>query len=120
MARAALPEQLPLDPFFVLRWDPDVEDMSVIVDVRVDDSSDLQSYSLGDYLPGVSRALQFQGLDPLFADRAVDAAREFRAVQVIPRTSSVIPLIQRTLNHDPVIDMLAQQDQEQQTSYAHL
>lgn len=118
MARAALPNAIALLPFFVLRWDVDIEQM--IVYVRGDDG-DQASYELGDHLPSVSAQLCRWGLsDPIFVDRAVDSAKEFRAVQVIPDQKRIISLHRRDGQQKLVADMLNDAERPEGSTYASL
>lgn len=118
MARASLPSQVALLPFFVLRWDVDTEQM--VIYVR-DEKGDQASYELGDHLPTVSQQLTFWGLgDPLFVDRAVDSAKEFRAVQVIPEQARIISLHKRTADEKLVADMLTEAERPEGSTYASL
>lgn len=117
MARVARPSALQLDPFFVLRWDADMEQMVIYVEV----DGKPESYELGDYMPGASRQLQLWGVDPFFADRAIDTAREFRAVQVIQSQDRIIPLHKREAAGRLVADALAESERpEGSNGYANL
>lgn len=114
MARAPLPDRIPTGTFFVLRWDVDAERMLV----QVDDEA-RSSYDLGCVLPRVVDQLALWGVPRLFATRAVDTAREFRAVQVIPTQDRIINLIPRTPNSNPVAEQLAAMDDLNPNTYVH-
>lgn len=107
MARAPIPTSIPLKTFFVLRWIPEVEEFVI----HLDDAT-RTSHLLGGYSPQVVRQLTWWTLPKMLATRAVDAAREFRAVQVIPTQDRVINLIPRGAHRDVVAELLAQTEAE--------
>lgn len=114
MARAPLPDRIPLGTFFVLRWDHDAERMIL----QVDDEAH-SSYDMGCDLPKVVFQLKLWGVPALFAERAVNTAREFRAVQVIPTQDRIINLIPRKTNSNPVAEQLAAMDDLNLNTYVH-
>lgn len=114
MARAKLPAAIPLT-FFVLTWVPDAEHYIV----HLDDAS-RSSHNLGEYSPQVVRQLVWWGVTPRLADRAVDAVREFRAVQVIPSKDRVINLFPRGKSKDVVADMLREIESQPANTFSHL
>ncbi len=114
MARAPLPDRISIGTFFVLRWDVDAERMFL----WVDDAAH-SSYDMGCHLSAVVDQLVLWGVPKLFAARAVDAAREFRAVQVIPTQDRVINLLPRTSQANPVAEQLAAMDELNLNTYVH-
>ena len=83
--RAPLPESLP-GRFFVLGYDRDRATYILVVD-----DADESSYNLGHDIPTIMQQFERWGLKDI-GNRAVDAAREFRLVQVIPKEDRVIRL----------------------------
>lgn len=114
MARAKLPVEIPLT-FFVLRWIPEIERYVI----HLDDAK-RSSHDLGHYAPQVVRQLTWWRLPKMLAERAVDAAHEFRAVQVIPRQDRVINLIPRGAQRDVVAEMLRQIEEQPNTTFSQL
>lgn len=100
----------------MLVWEHEREEMVIFID-----DEKHTSYSLGSYLPQVVRQLTWWGVRAQFADRAVNAAREFRKVQAIPSQDRVINLIDRS---DPRKTLVAEQlsaiDSRSPTRYIHL
>lgn len=115
MPRAPLPASVNLLPFFVLRWEPDMEEMLL----HLADAT-RTSYALGGDLPQIARQLVLWGMKPLDASRAVDTAREFRAAQVIPNQDRIIPLIPRTVANNSVAQQFAEIEQQETTTYVNL
>jgi hypothetical protein len=115
MARAPLPSSIPISTFFVLQWEPNAEEFVIHLD---DDKR--SSHRLGSYSPQVVRQLTWWGLEKMLAARVVDAAREFRAVQVIPAQSRVINLIPRTKSQDVVAEALRQIENQPQNQFIQL
>lgn len=92
MARVPLPpDLLKGQAFFVLRWDDERDKMFVHID-----DEDKSSFDLGGYLPQVVRQLTWWGIEELYADRVVNQAREFHAVQAIPSQNRILNLFDRT------------------------
>lgn len=115
MARAKLPISPPMSPFFVLRWDVDTEDMVI----HLSDEK-RTSFSLGDYLPQVVRQLILWGIPKLLAEQCTDAAKEFRAVQVVPSDGRVINLIPRGNCGDTVAEQFKQIENVENQAYGYL
>lgn len=115
MARAPLPLSVNLRPFFVLRWNADEETMIVAVEEFPG-----EDFDLGDHLPAVSEQLQLWGLEKLFADRAVDSAREFGAAQAIPDQDRIINLFPREPATTLVSDMLTNAERQEGHGYAYI
>lgn len=115
MPRAPLPTSVKLLPFFVLRWDADMEEMVL----HLADAS-RTSYSMGSDLPQAARQLTLWGVKKIDAERAIDAAREFRAVQVILDQDRIIPLIPRAVPNNAVAQQFAEIEQQESTTYVHL
>jgi len=115
MARAPLPPSVPLNTFFVLQWLPDAEEFVIHLDDK-----QRSSYRLGSYGPQVVRQLTWWGLPKMLATRVVDAAHEFRAVQVIPTQDRVINLIPRGEQKDVVAELLRQAEIENTQPFIHL
>lgn len=115
MARTPLPIDLPLEPFFVLKWDRDLETMILAVPAVPE-----SSFDLGDALPQVSHELQLRGLLREFADRAVDSAREFGSVQAIPSQDRIINLFPRSKGEDVLSQLLTEAERQEGSSYASL
>lgn len=76
MAKVALPDRLPGE-FFVLAYDPDGEEFSMIVD-----DAGHSSYKLGSDIPAIMRYFKRIGISEL-GNRTIDVAREFRLVQAV-------------------------------------
>lgn len=92
MAKVPLPRDLLNgQTFFVLRWDDEREKMFIHIDDK-----DKSSYDLGGNLPQVVRQLTWWGIDDLYADRVVNQAKEFRAVQAIPAQNRILNLFDRS------------------------
>ena len=115
MARAPLPPSIPIVTFFVLQWLPDAETFVI----HLDDEKH-SSHRMGGYSPQVARQLTWWGLPKMLAERVVDAAREFRTVQVIPKQSRIINLIPRGKPGDVVAEMLRQAESEPQNQFIQL
>ena len=108
--RSPLPASLPGD-FFVLGYDRDR-----LTYILVADDADNSSYNLGREIPVIMQQFALWGLADL-GNRAVDAAREFRLVQVIPHEDRVIRL------HNPDLSgaaQIAQRLQEQEQEQGHV
>lgn len=114
MARAKLPTSIPLT-FFVLRWLPENETYVL----HVDDAK-RTSYDMGGDALRLSRQLTAWGVPKMLADRAVDAAREFRAAQAVIRSNRVINLFPRGKTGDVVGQMFQQLDTQDQNTFTYL
>ena len=102
-----LPESLP-GSFFVLGYDRDRD-----VYILVLDDEDESSFNLGSDVPVVMRRFEQWGLKDI-GNRAIDAAREFRLVQVIPHEGRVIRIPQTDPDGAALIaKQLHEQEQEQ-------
>ena len=93
MARAPLPDELP-GTFFVLEWDRARECFILHID-----DEDGSSYNLGNVIETVMMRFRIWGL-PRIGNRAIDAAREFGVVQVLPEEDRIINLINRDVRPD--------------------
>lgn len=125
MATAPLPDLLPVRPFFVLRWSEDADTLLLEPTSMLFAAPALgnDTLDLGDHLPDISRTLQMRGdIDQLFADRVVDTAKEFKAVQVIYDQQRIIPLFKRTADVPAISDALkfVEQQLDQSLTYVHL
>lgn len=90
--RIAVPEKLP-GRFFVLLWDRDQEQFVLYLD-----NPERDSYKLGGNIPAISVIFKVRGIEAL-GNRAIDMAREFGKVQVIPDKDRVIPLFDRSAKY---------------------
>lgn len=93
MARAPLPDELP-GTFFVLEWDRACECYILHIDDK-----DGSSYNLGSVIEIVMMRFRVWGF-PRIGNRAIDAAREFGVVQVLPKEDRIINLIDRDVRPD--------------------
>lgn len=115
MALAPLPADLKLDPFFVLRWNPDLETL-LFASPHAADST----FDLGDRLPEAVRTLSLRGLHPQRAEYAIDCAREFGAVQVIPRTDRVLSLARSRNPEVNISEHLIKAERDEGGGYVHI
>tara|TARA_R100001086_G_scaffold236587_2_gene160110 strand:+ start:1604 stop:1951 length:348 start_codon:yes stop_codon:yes gene_type:complete len=115
MATAPLPIDLALRPFFVLRWDRDMESMILAVPSMPD-----SSFDLGDDLPAVARQLQLRGLPGHQVDRAIGCAREWGIVQVIPDSDRMVNIGDRTARTPSLGDLLRAAERDEGQGIVHL
>lgn len=108
--RVPLPTTLP-GAFFVLGYDRDRDTFVLVVD-----DDDESSYNLGRDIPPIMQQFERWGLADI-GPRAIDAAREFRLVQVIPREDRIIRL---TGHEDPVTHIARQLAAHEEQESAHV
>ena len=113
--QAPLPTVLP-GKFFVLAYERDRDTYVLVVD-----DADASNYNMGSDVPTLMRHFRTWGL-PDIGNRAIDAAREFGVVQVIPAEDRVIRV---PVPVDPEADSVATrlralEAQEQERGYVHL
>jgi hypothetical protein len=108
-----LPETL-LGDFFVLGYDRDR--MTYIL---VADDADDSSYNLGRDIPTIMEQFKRWGWADI-GNRAIDAAREFRLVQVIPQEDRVIRLHNPDLSGAAHIAKRLQEQEQEQGHVRHL
>lgn len=112
--RAPLPKALPGE-FFVLAYDRDRSTFILAVD-----DADHSNYNLGGDVTTLMRHFRTWGLSDI-GTRAIDAAREFGAVQAIPAEDRVIRLERPSPTEDSVAARLqALEAQEQEGQYVNL
>ena len=123
MAAGTSPEKVPLPTvlpgeFFVLERNRFLGTYVIHVDDSVGDE-DGSSYDLGSNIQVIMRQFRIWG-HGLIGDRAIDFAREFNAVQVIPESDRLIPLIERNLHTNIVLDQLTERGEMENPGYVSL
>ena len=117
------PEKVPLPTvlpgsFFVLERNRVSEKYTIHVDDSVGDEEG-SSYDLGRNIQAIMRQFRIWGFGAI-GDRAIDFAREFNAVQVIPESDRLIPLIERNPRPDLVSKQLAERGETENPGYVSL